>query len=266
MTPELWQRLKPLYDATLDTPKEKRAQFVAEACGNDEELRVELEALLAANENRDGLSRRTLHQLQRLSPENRPSPKETLFLNRFRIVRLLGFGGMGEVYEAIDLELGRIALKTIRPAIAQNSSILARFKEEVLLARPISGPNVCHIVPSYMCRPKGPAAPVPPSSPWSSSTASPWPTESPDSGPVPPKEALKVAAQLCAALQSIHDAGVVHRDSEAPQCHAGPPKRVRASRSHGLRPGARAIDQIVNRRHRAHHARSHHGNPRVHGP
>ena len=66
--------------------------------------------------------------------------------NQFRIVRLIGSGGMGDVYEAIDLELGgRIALKTIRPEIASNPRTLAHFKKEVLLAQRMSGPHVCRI-------------------------------------------------------------------------------------------------------------------------
>jgi hypothetical protein len=52
---------------------------------------------------------------------------------------------MGKVYEAMDLELGRIALKTIRPEIAANPEMLARFKKEVQLALKISGPHVCRI-------------------------------------------------------------------------------------------------------------------------
>ena len=54
MTPELYQRLKPLYDAALDVPKEQRAQFVYEACRDDPELREHLEALLAAHDESTG--------------------------------------------------------------------------------------------------------------------------------------------------------------------------------------------------------------------
>jgi len=56
-----------------------------------------------------------------------------------------GRGGMGDVYEATDLELGRIALKTIRADIASSPEMLSRFRKEVQLARKISGPHVCRI-------------------------------------------------------------------------------------------------------------------------
>jgi tetratricopeptide (TPR) repeat protein len=212
MTPELWQRLKPLYDAALDTPKEKRAQFVAEACQDDQELREELEALLKANdEGTDTLDAPLVNFRNLDGAKEDILPEGTLLLSRFKIVRRVGSGGMGDVYEAIDLELGRIALKTIRPAIAQNSSILARFKEEVLLARPISGPNVCHIYELYV-PPKGSGFPCAAFLTMEFLAGVTLADRIANSGPVPPKEALKVAAQLCAALQSIHDAGVVHRD------------------------------------------------------
>ena len=56
--------------------------------------------------------------------------------NRFRIVQLLAGGGMGEVYEADDLELGeRVALKTVRPEIAADDRTLQRFRREITLAR-----------------------------------------------------------------------------------------------------------------------------------
>ncbi len=212
MTPELWQRLKPLYDAALDIPKENRAQFAAQQCGDDDELRRELEALLAANdEGTDSLEAPLINFRNANGAKEDILREGTLLLSRFKIVRRVGSGGMGDVYEAIDLELGRIALKTIRPAIAQNSSILSRFKEEVLLARPISGPNVCHIYELYV-PPKGSGCPCAAFLTMEFLDGVTLADRIANSGPVPPKEALKVAAQLCAALQSIHEAGVVHRD------------------------------------------------------
>lgn len=65
---------------------------------------------------------------------------------RFRIVRMLGHGGMGEVYEAEDVALGtRVALKTVRLEHAANTNALHRFRREILLARRIAHPNVCKV-------------------------------------------------------------------------------------------------------------------------
>ena len=65
---------------------------------------------------------------------------------RYRIVALLGRGGMGEVYRADDLELGQsVALKFLPPGVASNPTELARFRGEVRIARQIAHPNVCRV-------------------------------------------------------------------------------------------------------------------------
>jgi eukaryotic-like serine/threonine-protein kinase len=65
---------------------------------------------------------------------------------RYEILKLLGEGGMGAVYKALDRELNRpVALKIIRPELAANPSILARFKQELLLARQVTHKNVIRI-------------------------------------------------------------------------------------------------------------------------
>src|SRR6266705_782645 len=65
---------------------------------------------------------------------------------RFKIVRFLAQGGMGEVYEAEDLDLGRrVALKTIRPEIATEPRIIQRFKREITVSLKVNHPNVCRI-------------------------------------------------------------------------------------------------------------------------
>ncbi len=65
---------------------------------------------------------------------------------RFRIVQMLGQGGMGEVYEAVDVALGtRVAVKTVRLEQAANENALHRFRREILLARKIAHPNVCKV-------------------------------------------------------------------------------------------------------------------------
>src|SRR5215472_13992494 len=66
--------------------------------------------------------------------------------NRYEIVKLLGEGGMGAVYKARDLELAReVALKVIRPELANNPDILQRFKQELILARQVTDRNVIRI-------------------------------------------------------------------------------------------------------------------------
>ena len=73
-------------------------------------------------------------------------PPGTLLADRYRIVHLVGRGGMGEVYRATDLKLKQsVALKFLPEAASRDPRLLARFHSEVRLARQISHPNVCRV-------------------------------------------------------------------------------------------------------------------------
>lgn len=137
-----------------------------------------------------------------------------MILGRFRIVRALGRGGMGEVYEAQDEELGPVALKTIRRDLLGDRAMLRRFKQEVQLARQVTSPHVCRIHELFLL-----------------------PNDGPDDGkhrvaafltmellagttlaqriercPLPWKEAEPIAIELCQGLEALHTVGLVHRD------------------------------------------------------
>src|SRR6185503_10346091 len=125
---------------------------------------------------------------------------------RYRIVALAGRGGMGEVYRAEDLTLGQpVALKFLPPDVARDPDRLARFHQEVRVARQVSHPSVCRVydigeadgqhflsmeyvdgedLASLMRR----------------------------IGRLPSSKALELARQLCAGLAAAHDRGVLHRD------------------------------------------------------
>lgn len=226
MNPELWQRIEPLYRAALQTPPAERSGYIAVACGSDPELRRELLRLFESGSGDTSLD---AHSPGSGTGEIIPRSTGTLtpgqlILGRFRIVSLLGSGGMGDVYEANDLELGRIALKTIRGHIAGNPEMLSRFKKEVQLARKVSGPHVCRIHELFVIN-RGAAAD-------GSSTPSPVDGEVPEtvfltmeflegltlsdrisqSGSMAPAEAQRIALAICAGLEVIHTAGIVHRD------------------------------------------------------
>lgn len=212
MTPERWKHLKSLFEAALDLPKEQRSRFVDEVYRNDPEFGKPLDELLAAHEAKtDSLDAPLIDFRLFGHLAEGELAAGTLLLGRFEIVRHLGSGGMGDVYEAIDLELGRIALKTIRPSIAKNPAILSRFKEEVKLARKVNGPNICRIYELYVPPPAAgcPCAAFLTMEFLEGVTLA---ERIAKDGPVAPKAALGIATQLCAALQSIHGAGVVHRD------------------------------------------------------
>ncbi len=126
--------------------------------------------------------------------------------NRYEILQLLGEGGMGAVYKAADLEVDRIvALKVIRPEMATNSEILARFKQELLLSSRVTHRNVIRIYDL------GEADGV--------KFITMEFIEGKDLRSILyekkkllPEEAVDVAVQVCHALEAAHSAGIIHRD------------------------------------------------------
>jgi len=125
---------------------------------------------------------------------------------RYEILQLLGEGGMGAVYKAMDRELDRpVALKLIRPQLAANPSILARFKQELLLAHQVTHKNVIRIYDL------GDADGV--------KFITMEFVEGVDLRALihekkkfPPEEAVEITEQICRALEATHTVGVIHRD------------------------------------------------------
>ncbi len=133
-------------------------------------------------------------------------PAGTVLAGRYRIVGLLGQGGMGEVYRAGDLKLGQpVALKFLPAATAKNPQLLARFHAEVRIARQVSHPNVCRVYDIGEVD--------------GCTFLSMEYVDGEDLrsllrriGRLPPDKALEIARKLCAGLAAAHDKGVLHRD------------------------------------------------------
>jgi formylglycine-generating enzyme required for sulfatase activity/dienelactone hydrolase len=141
-------------------------------------------------------------------PRLRP---EELLAGRFSIVRFIARGGMGAVYEAEDLSLRtRVALKIIRSALLADASALERFRREVLLARRVAHPNVCHVYEFYEARTaEGVAVHFLTMELLDGGTLA---RRLRDGGPMTTAEALPLALQMCDGLEAAHVEGVVHRD------------------------------------------------------
>jgi serine/threonine protein kinase/tetratricopeptide (TPR) repeat protein len=149
---------------------------------------------------------------------DRPAPAFVtgdVLAGRFRIARFLAQGGMGEVYEAEDLELRTaVALKTIRLEIAGEEQAIERFRREILLARRVTHPNVCRIFDVFRHT-------------WRSASGvdreliflsmellrgETLAARLRREGRLSTAEALPIAVQMSAALAAAHTAGIVHRD------------------------------------------------------
>jgi serine/threonine protein kinase len=133
-------------------------------------------------------------------------PPGTVLAQRYRIVSLLGRGGMGEVYRANDLLLGQtVALKFLPAPVTSDEATLARFRNEVRIARQVSHPNVCRVYDIGEAE--------------GAIYLSMEYIDGEDLasllrriGRLPQDKALEIARQLCAGLAAAHDKGVVHRD------------------------------------------------------
>ena len=133
-----------------------------------------------------------------------------LVSGRYKIVRFLAQGGMGEVYEAADLVLHeRLALKTVLAEIAEDGGTIERFKREIHLARQISHPNVCRIFDVGHHRTGETEIVFFTMELLAGETLA----ERLDrAGPMRPAEALPIVRQMAAALEAAHEKGIIHRD------------------------------------------------------
>src|SRR5262247_1894952 len=233
-SPDRLAQIEDLFHAALEREPTERAAFLAEACVDDLSLLDAVNDLLAAHDQSwslvdqrhaaietDNTSDPTRRQPKPPAPQAIPSPapyssgdgqREGRFVTgqmlagRYRIVSLLGKGGMGEVYKAEDLKLNQtVALKFLPSAVALDGGMLTRFHNEVRIARRVAHPNVCRVYDIGEFEGRHFLS-----------------MEFIDGGDLsallkkvgrlPGDKAVEIARQLCAGLAAAHDDGVLHRD------------------------------------------------------
>jgi tetratricopeptide (TPR) repeat protein/tRNA A-37 threonylcarbamoyl transferase component Bud32 len=206
MTPEGWRRIKDCFEAVLGVPPAERASLLDRLCAGDAELRAEVERLLVEYDKAGG-------------PLDRPVVRASCLANgevvaeRYRIIALIGRGGMGEVYRAEDLLLKEeVALKTLRIDLAGNQALVKRFQQEFELARKVTHENVCriHEVGIHQFREAG----RPPILYFTMEllNGETLSTRIRRGGALSRSEAFPIAIQITEGLQAAHRAGVVHAD------------------------------------------------------
>src|SRR6516162_629289 len=203
LTPERFARVRAVFEAAVERQTGERRAFAAGACAGDVGLLREVERMLDADDKSGPLLK-----VKRSSsaPDEGRFPAGTILGERYRILGLLGKGGMGEVYRAHDLKLEQqVALKFLPPAMARNSRLLERFRGEVRIARQISHRNVCRVYDLGEID----------GAPFISMEY----VDGEDLGSLlrrigrlPGDKALEFARRLCAGLAAAHEKGVLHRD------------------------------------------------------
>jgi serine/threonine protein kinase/tetratricopeptide (TPR) repeat protein len=206
MNPEQYQRVGRLYHAALDLDPDERMAFLGAACGDDEELRREVESLLAAQEPAtEYFAATALEVAAGLLPQQQVEPLSGQCISHYQVLSLLGSGGMGEVYLALDTSLGRkVALKVLPEEFKQDEERVKRFDREARAASALNHPNIItiyeigwaeerhFIVTEYV---EGQTL-----------------RQQMTCGPVEICAALEIAIQVSLALAAAHEAGIVHRD------------------------------------------------------
>jgi tetratricopeptide (TPR) repeat protein len=211
MTAERWTQIRQLYDAAQERPAADREAFVHVQASGDPELCQEALAMLSNSGKDGGLLDISLFGRQWVRPA---AVARTLRIGqtlagRYRILRPIGAGGMGEVYAAEDIELGaRVAVKTMR---VEDADSLAHFKREIQLARTVTHPNVCRIFDLHRHH-----------DPESGTVVTFLTMELVEGetltdylarrGALTPVATLPIAQQIGAALAAAHEKGVVHHD------------------------------------------------------
>jgi predicted ATPase len=210
MRPERWRRVEELCQKALDLDGSQRAEFLHSACANDDELRREVESLLAQEKNAEQfIESSALEMAGKIVADQEPreSWKNLIgsTVSHYRVIEKLGAGGMGVVYKAEDTNLGRfVALKFLPDHIAHDSQALTRFQREARTASALNHPNIVtiyelghmegtHYIAMEMICGQTLRALV-------------------SSGPFPFRKAIAIATQIADALAKAHETGLVHRD------------------------------------------------------
>jgi serine/threonine protein kinase/Tol biopolymer transport system component len=217
MERDRWEQIERLYNTALEREPDERAAYLDEACAGNDDLRREVAELLDADDPNDSfiqapaieiaaraLAAKPLSEVQP-GAQTAPPPRS---LGTYQLLELLGRGGMGEVYLALDSRLGRkVAIKLLPAKFTADSSRVRRFAQEARAASALNHPNIItiyeigetdathYIVTEYV----------------EGETLRQRMTAAPEQR-IKLSEAIDVAAQIATALTAAHGAGIAHRD------------------------------------------------------
>jgi len=203
---ERYKQAEKLFFAALELEPGQRVAFLAAACGADPALRVEVEALLASNEQPASfIDAPAFEDAAELLVEAGGESRVGQMISHYRILGLLGRGGVGEVYLAQDIRLERkVALKLLPEEFTADKGRVRRFAQEARAASALNHPNIItihdigqvgetHFIATEFVEGQTLRQQI-------------------TSARLELGAALEIAAQVASALQAAHAAGITHRD------------------------------------------------------
>ena len=192
-----WQKVEELYSSALKQEPNQRTAFLSDVCKDDADLRQEVEALLAeASEAPNASACLDTATVLASSPKVAAGSQLTAGqrFGPYRIETILGAGGMGQVYTAVDTRLGRkVAIKVSAEQFS------GRFEREARAISALNHPHICTLYdvgPNYLVTELV-----------EGETLRDWLKR-----PLPVERSVEVARQVLEALRAAHRAGIIHRD------------------------------------------------------
>jgi len=204
VTSERRRKLEQHFHAALDLEGDERAAYLREACADDDALRRELESLLTwGSEPARLLGNSPIQVLISDLASNELVGEQ---LGTYRITAMIGAGGMGEVYQALDTKLGReVAIKVLPPAFLDDAGRLARFQREAQMLAALNHRNIAVI---HGLEQVGEThflvMELVPGDTLAERIAR--------DGALPIKETLHICGQIAEALEAAHEKRIIHRD------------------------------------------------------
>ena len=208
MTPERWKQIAGLFEQALEVPVDERVAFVARNCGEDAEVRGEVESLLESHAQADGfIDKRSLFFADESDERDSTVLPPGQLIERYRIIREIGRGGMGSVYlaERADAQYEkRVALKLIKRGM-DTDSVLRHFRNERQILASFDHPNIARLLDGgtteeglpYFVMEYVAGAPI---------------DQYCEEHALSMAERLKLFREVCAAVTYAHRHTVIHRD------------------------------------------------------
>jgi len=204
-TPQRWQEIDRILAAALEREPAERAEFLDQVCGGDEELRKEVESLLAHDSPDSLVGRQAIEEATQLLAPTQHQMLQNQNIGPYQVVRSLGAGAMGHVYLAFDNRLKRlVAVKLLSFYDVAEEERIRRFRREALAASALNHPNILtiyeigeaeghHFIATEFVDGQTLQALI-------------------GDGKVSTVTAVDIVTQVGKALSAAHAAGIVHRD------------------------------------------------------